>query len=84
MNFSVASVASVALLVAGALGQIMINTPNGPLSAIQCLPYQITWTGGTGPFEIRLLDTSLSFVEEITSSTNISPFLWTVNVAAGP
>ncbi|KAI0030051.1 hypothetical protein K488DRAFT_72503 [Vararia minispora EC-137] len=77
------SAASLVLFAAGALAQLMINTPTGALSAIQCSPFQITWTGGQGPFEIRLLDQAQNFLEEITASTNASPFLWTVNIPSG-
>ncbi|KAI0367743.1 hypothetical protein BV20DRAFT_535860 [Pilatotrama ljubarskyi] len=42
-----ASLVSVALLVAAVSAQFQINTPNPPS---QCVPVQITWTGGTPPY----------------------------------
>ena len=43
----------------------------------------MTWTGGTAPYEIRLLDDSQTFVEEIASDVTSSPYQWTVNEPSG-
>ncbi|KAI0036131.1 hypothetical protein K488DRAFT_82397 [Vararia minispora EC-137] len=78
------SAATVTAFVAGvAASNITINTPTGTNSAIQCQAYQVTWTGGTAPYDIRLLDSSQSFVEELGSSVQSSPLVWTVNEASG-
>ncbi|VDC05466.1 unnamed protein product [Peniophora sp. CBMAI 1063] len=74
---------SLAVLVVSVTAQITINTPSGALGAIQCAVYQVTWTGGTGPFDLRLLDSEQNFVEEIASDAQSSPFQWTVNEPAG-
>lgn len=50
---------------------------------MQCAVYQVTWTGGTGPFNIRLLDSSQILVEEIAPSATSSPVQWTVNQPSG-
>ena len=60
-----------------------MNTPSGALGAVQCAVYQVTWTGGSGPFDVRLLDNEQSFVEDIASSAQSSPVEWTVNEPAG-
>ena len=63
--------------------QAQVNTPTGATAAIQCEVYQVTWTGGTAPYEIRLLDDSQTFVEEIASDVTSSPYQWTVNEPSG-
>lgn len=73
---------SLALAVCAA-AQINLNTPTGALGAIQCQVYQISWTGGSAPFDVRLLDGGQNFVEEISSSATSSPVAWTVNKPAG-
>lgn len=62
---------------------ITLNTPSGANAAIQCAIYQVTWTGGTGPFTLRLNDPSNNFVEEIGNNIQSSPFPWTVNEPSG-
>jgi hypothetical protein len=62
---------------------ITLNTPSGANSAIQCEIYKVTWSGGNGPFTLRLNDPSNNFVEEIGNNINDSPFTWTVNQSSG-
>ncbi|KZV66938.1 hypothetical protein PENSPDRAFT_688538 [Peniophora sp. CONT] len=78
-----ASLFTLAALAASAVAQITINTPSGATGAIQCEVYQVSWTGGTGPFDIRLLDAGQNFIEEVAASATTSPVQWTVNQAAG-
>lgn len=60
----------------------MINTPN-PL--IQCQPYQITYSGGTPPYNIYATREGQfgSILAQITTGATGTSFTWTVNLAAG-
>jgi hypothetical protein len=81
---SVAAAAAAAVFATGVFADsITINTPAGALAAIQCEVYQVTFSGGTAPYEIRLLDSSQGYVEELGSSVESSPIVWTVNEASG-
>ena len=62
---------------------IPLNTPSGANAAIQCAIYQITWSGGTGPFTLRLNDAGNNFIEEIGNNIQGSPFPWTLNQTSG-
>ncbi|VDC07663.1 unnamed protein product [Peniophora sp. CBMAI 1063] len=59
-----------------------VNAPStGANGAIQCEGYEITWSGGTAPFNVSLLDSNRKVVEEIATSATKS-VLWTVNKPA--
>ena len=62
---------------------ITLNTPSGSNAAIQCAIFQITWSGGQGPFTLRLNDAGNNFIEEIGNNIQGSPFPWTVNQPSG-
>ncbi|KZV61456.1 hypothetical protein PENSPDRAFT_693410 [Peniophora sp. CONT] len=77
------AVATLILAATAATAQITLNTPSGATGAIQCEVYQVSWTGGTAPFDIRLNDAANNFIEEVGSNVQSSPFQWTVNQPAG-
>ncbi|KAI0322611.1 hypothetical protein OF83DRAFT_1167477 [Amylostereum chailletii] len=78
------TVAAAFLFALGAYAQsITLNTPSGSTPAIQCQIYQVTWTGGTAPFSLRLNDGAQNFIKEIASNVQSSPFAWTVDQAQG-
>ncbi|KZV66940.1 hypothetical protein PENSPDRAFT_688540 [Peniophora sp. CONT] len=79
-----ARVFTLAALAVMAVAQLTINTPSarGATTANQCEIYQITWTGGTGPFDIRLLDGTQNIIEEIAGAAASSPIQWTINQPA--
>jgi hypothetical protein len=80
MKFVITSLVFAA--VAAAQG-ITLSTPTGATGAIQCAVYQINWTGGQGPFDVRLLDAAQNLVEDISPTAQSSPVQWTVNQPAG-
>ncbi|KAI0091610.1 hypothetical protein BDY19DRAFT_635830 [Irpex rosettiformis] len=60
---------------------LTINTPG---NVFQCLPTQIEFTGGTGPFSLSInspdaTGNTIQTYDDITSS----PFQWSTNVSAG-
>ncbi|VDB84786.1 unnamed protein product [Peniophora sp. CBMAI 1063] len=77
------AVASLILAAAAVSAQITLNTPSGATGAIQCEVYQVSWTGGTAPFDVRLNDAANNFVEEVGQGVQSSPIQWTVNQPAG-
>ncbi|KAI0825666.1 hypothetical protein BC629DRAFT_14026 [Irpex lacteus] len=71
------------VLVAASSGlaqDFLIDTPIG--GVLQCVPIEIVWVGGTGPFD-------LIFTSDVVDALQIyrkipkSPFLWSANVTAG-
>ncbi|KAL1949459.1 hypothetical protein VTO73DRAFT_8340 [Trametes versicolor] len=70
------SLVSVALFVAATSAQLTLNTPNPPT---QCVPVQITWTGGTGPFFL-LAQCALPLIQY--PNLQSSPFTWSTNITA--
>ncbi|KAI0359883.1 hypothetical protein OH77DRAFT_1517471 [Trametes cingulata] len=63
-----ASLVSVALLVAAVSAQFQINTPNPPT---QCVPVQITWSGGNPPYFLQY------------PNLQGTSFTWQTNISAG-
>ncbi|EIW57532.1 uncharacterized protein TRAVEDRAFT_29596 [Trametes versicolor FP-101664 SS1] len=81
------SLVSVALFVAATSAQLTLNTPNPPT---QCVPVQITWTGGTGPF--FLVSQICGYINPANQpgatalqqypNLQSSPFTWSTNITA--
>ncbi|KAL5504115.1 hypothetical protein ACEPAH_8188 [Sanghuangporus vaninii] len=51
MQFRLASLFAIVAAIGAAAQTLQINTPT---NVIQCLPQLITWSGGTGPYFVRL------------------------------
>ncbi|KAI0649132.1 hypothetical protein C8Q79DRAFT_1041602 [Trametes meyenii] len=83
------SIVSAALLVAAVSAQdFQINTPNPPT---QCVPVQLSWTGGQAPFFLALIavcsikpggQPSASALQQYSGLTTNS-FTWSTNITAG-
>ncbi|KAI0671720.1 hypothetical protein C8Q78DRAFT_991290 [Trametes maxima] len=77
------SIVSAALLVAAVSAQdFQINTPNPPT---QCIPVQLTWTGGQAPFFLAIKpggQPSASALQQYSGLTTNS-FTWSTNITAG-
>lgn len=80
-NFLLAGLAMVAVVFAQSNAP-MINTPN-PL--IQCQPYQITYSGGTPPYNIYATREGQfgSILAQIKTGATGTSYTWTVNLKAG-
>ncbi|VDC07664.1 unnamed protein product [Peniophora sp. CBMAI 1063] len=68
-----------AVLFSFTAAQINISTPTGSGDPIQCEVYTITWSGGTAPYNILLLDSGKTLVEQIALSATRSPVTWVVD-----
>ncbi|KAI0342857.1 hypothetical protein BDW22DRAFT_159199 [Trametopsis cervina] len=80
MKFTL-SLATAAALATFGSAQFMINTPNAPT---QCVPTQISWSGGTGPFFLSINTNDANGAPEQTyDNLAASPFVWQVNITGG-
>ncbi|EGG01164.1 uncharacterized protein MELLADRAFT_92673 [Melampsora larici-populina 98AG31] len=71
-----------ALAISGAVSQaVMVNTPT---SVVQCLPVQLSWSGGQPPYFISLIpggQTTAIPLEDLGQQTGTS-FTWKVDLPA--
>ncbi|GAA5825073.1 hypothetical protein JCM10212_004426 [Sporobolomyces blumeae] len=79
--FKLSAVALVALVASLAQAQ-QISTPT---ALFTCEPYQINWTGGTGPYYVRANQggTTSQVLETLVSNENVNSYTWNVDLAAG-
>lgn len=84
MQFSTVVIAASGLAAAGVAMAQSTFTVNTPASVVQCVPLQISWTGGQAPFNPFITapgDTAT--ILQALPQVNDRSTTWTVNIAAG-
>ncbi|KAI0759337.1 hypothetical protein BC629DRAFT_1597789 [Irpex lacteus] len=78
MKLLVAFMALVAASFVAGEVPFVINTPT---NVLQCLPVEITWQGGNGPFSLRTPDVNGNTLQTFDNITS-SPFIWEADTRA--
>ncbi|BGP58201.1 hypothetical protein JCM8202_004741 [Rhodotorula sphaerocarpa] len=76
------SITAVVLALATAVSAQTIATPN---ALYTCEPYQVNWSGGQGPYYVRVLKgtSNSDVIETLVAGQSQTSYTWDVNVAAG-
>jgi len=79
---------SAALTLCAALAAVAQNTLtiNTPTALFTCDPYLVAWSGGTGPYTVRVFpagNIGTTPLATLVTGTSANTLTWTVNLAAG-
>ncbi|GAA5906393.1 hypothetical protein JCM6882_002718, partial [Rhodosporidiobolus microsporus] len=74
-----------AFAAAALVGVAAAQQINTPTALYTCQPYAVSWSGGTAPYYVRVLQggTTNEVIETLQSNVDTTSYSWTVDVAAG-